>query len=113
MQIRRGEKRVQPPPFGSVERAGGFFDVLPAAAGERRDDRAPHLTRDLPDRFSVGGRGDRKAGFDDVDAQRIEGPGEGHLGRDAQGKAGRLLAVAKRGVEDQDAGGIIAHTELL
>ena len=54
------------------ERARGLLDVLRRGARQRRDDRAPHLARNLPHRFGVGRRRDGEAGLDDVHAERVE-----------------------------------------
>src|SRR5471032_1810561 len=68
-----------------------------------------HGGRDGLDRLEVALRGGREAGFDDVDAQPFELLGDadffilGHRG------AGRLLAVAQRGVEDDEAVGRVTH----
>ena len=43
-----------------------------------------------------------KAGLDDVDAHRVEQVGDLELFLEGHGRAGALLAVAQRGVEDQD-----------
>ena len=71
-----------------------------ASAG---DDRPADLARDLPRRFRVGRRRDREAGLDDVDAERVERPRQRQLRRHVHREAGRLLAVAQRRVEDDDA----------
>ncbi len=54
-------------------------------------------------RLEVAVRGDREARLDDVDAHLVEERGDLQLLLERHGGAGRLLAVAKRGVEDQDA----------
>ena len=55
---------------------------------------------DLLDGFEIAGRGDRKAGFDDVDAQIDQRLGDFQLLGNVHAGAGRLLAVAQRGVEN-------------
>ena len=57
------------------------------------------------DRFEVARRSDREAGFDDVDAQVDQRLGDFHLLGHVHAAAGRLLAVAQRGVEDADLSG--------
>ena len=47
-------------------------------------------------------RGDREAGLDDVDAHGVEEVGDLQLLLEGHGGAGALLAVAQRGVEDED-----------
>ena len=93
---------------GASARAASSMSWAPAPR-QRRDHRAPHLARDLPHRFGVGRRGDRKARLDDVHAERVEGAGERHLRGDVHREAGRLLAVPEGGVEHDDARGGIAH----
>ena len=110
VQIRGREENVQPSPLAGLQGAGSLLDILPAAPRQRGDDGPAHVARYLPDRFGIGGRRDGEAGLDDVDPERIERPGERELRLDIQGEAGRLLAVTERGVEDNDARGIVTHT---
>ena len=49
-----------------------------------------------------------KAGLDDVDAHRVENLGDLQLFLERHGGAGRLLAVAQGGVENDDAIGVVA-----
>ena len=51
VQIRGGEEHVNPLPFGRLERARRFLDVLLAAAGERRNHRASDVARHLAHRL--------------------------------------------------------------
>ena len=67
-----------------------FFDAL----GDRRHGLE----------IAIGG--DREAGLDDIDAHRVEDFGNLQLFFERHGRAGALLAVAQRGVEDIDAVGI-------
>src|SRR5688572_32723799 len=53
-------------------------------------------------RSGVGGRGDGKAGLDDIDTQRVELARQRELLRRPERKAGRLLAVTQRRVEYPD-----------
>ena len=55
---------------------------------------------DRPDRLEVAGRGDREPGLDGVDAQPRELERDLHLLALVQARAGALLAVAQRRVED-------------
>ena len=84
------------------EGLAGGVDVARRAARQRRDDGPSNLGRDAPHRLGVVLGGDREAGLDDVDAQRVELPGQPQLLVDAHREAGRLLAVAEGGVEDDD-----------
>ena len=54
-------------------------------------------------RLEVAGRGDGEAGLDDVHAEVLEGAGDLELLGQVHAAAGALLAVAQRGVEDDDA----------
>ena len=60
------------------------------------------LCGDRADRLEVAGRGDREAGLDDVDAEVGQRPGDLQLLGQVHARAGRLLAVAQRRVEDSD-----------
>ena len=95
--------------FGRRERARGFVDVLLAAAGERGNHGTAHLAGDVRHGVGVGRRGDGKARFDDVHAQRVQRPGHLHFRRHFQRKPRRLFAVAQRRVEDGDSRGIVSH----
>ena len=76
--------------FGLRARQAGDHGVLGAAG-------------DLADRLEVAFRGDREAGLDDVDAHVVEHLGDLELLLEGHGGAGALLAVAQRGVENDDA----------
>ena len=64
------------------------IDVRRVRAGEAGDDRSLDLARDRLDRLEVARRGDREAGFDDVDVQPRELVGDlellGRVERDAR-----------------------------
>ena len=94
-------------------RLRGQLDVLRVAAGEAADDRALHLARHRVDALAVPARGGREAGLDDVDAELGERARDAQLLRAGHAAAGRLLAVAQRGIEDQHAVGIGSHGVLL
>src|SRR4051794_17980121 len=72
------------------------------SSGEAGDDRALDLPGDRADGLEVARRGDREARFDDVDTQARELVGDLELLVRVERDAGRLLAVAQRGVEDDD-----------
>ena len=72
-------------------------------AGQAADHRVPREPGDLAHRLEVAVRGDREARLDDVDAHLVEQRRDLQLLVEAHGGAGRLLAVAQGGVEDQDA----------
>ena len=74
-----------------------------AARDEPADHRVLGALGDLVDGGEIALRGDRKAGLDDVDAHVVEQLGDLELLLVRHGGAGALLAVAQRGVEDEDA----------
>ena len=61
---------------------------------------------DLVDGLEIAVRRDREAGLDHVDAHGLEDLGDAELLVDGHRAAGRLLAVAQGGVEDDDALGL-------
>jgi hypothetical protein len=65
-----------------------------------------HTPRDLRNALEIAGTGDRKARLDHVDAQRVEQIGDLQFLFEGHGSAWRLLAVAQRGVENNDAIGV-------
>src|SRR5580765_1590658 len=81
-------------------------DVIAITAREACDDRTTHLASHKIHRFPVAPRGDRKAGFDDVDAKFRKRLRHAQLLRLRHAAARRLLAVAERGVKDEDAIGV-------
>ena len=87
----------------SRDRLPRTIDVGGVGAGQAADDRAVDLAGDRPHGLEVARRGDREAGLDDVHAEARELLGDlellGRVERDAR----RLLAVAQRRVEQQDA----------
>ena len=96
---------MEPAPLGPAQRLAGQVDVPLGAARQRGDDRPPHLGGDLAHAAVVALRRGREAGFDDVHAERVELAGEAELLLGGEAVAGGLLAVAQRGVEDQDVAG--------
>ena len=92
-----------------LQRPRRLLDVGAAAARQRGDHRPAHFGGDLPGPFRIGRRGNRKARFDDVDAERVERPRQRQLRRHVHREAGRLLAVAERRVEDEDGRRVSAH----
>ena len=102
VQIRGRDERVDAALRRRLDRPGRLLEVGAMAARQAGDDRTADLGGDLADRFGVGRRGDRKAGLDDVHAERIELTGELQLLGRPEREPGRLLAVAQRRVEDSD-----------
>src|ERR1700681_4513727 len=101
---RRGrDEGVDAPALGRLDRLAGAVDVLLAGAREPAYDRVLGALGDLVDGGVVAFRGDRESGLDDVDAHGIEQLGDFELFLMRHGGAGRLLAVAQGGVENDDA----------
>ena len=100
VQVGGRDERVDAAARRRRERPAGAVDVGGMAARERGDHRALNGGRDQTHGLGIGFRGDREAGFDNVDTERRQLLRHLQLFIDAQGKAGRLLAIAKRGVED-------------
>jgi hypothetical protein len=100
VQVGRGDEHVNAAPLRGGERPASAVDVFVHAPGQRGDDRPVNLRADHPDRFGIGLGGNRETRFDDVDAQGAQLPGELQLLVDSQGKAGSLLAVPERRIED-------------
>ena len=91
------------PALGRLDRLAGAVDVLLAGAREAADHGVLGALGDLVDGGEIALRGDREAGLDDVDAHVVEHLGDFELLLVRHGGAGRLLAVAQGGVEDDDA----------
>src|SRR3954468_22939887 len=88
-------------------RWGSVWGVGGVRAGEPGDHGAVDLAGDRLHGLEVARRGDREAGFDDVDAQARELVGDLELLLRVERDAGRLLAVAQRRVEDDDPVGVV------
>ena len=89
--------------LGRLDRFGAAVDVLRRGAGQAADHGVLGTLGDLVDGRPVAFRGNRETGFDDVDAHRVEEFGDFDLLLVGHGGAGTLLAVAQRGVKDDDA----------
>ena len=72
-------------------------------ACQAADHRVLHELRDLGDGIEIAVRGSRKSGLDDVDAHLVEHLRDVELFLMRHCCAGRLLAIAQRRVENQDA----------
>ena len=90
-----------------LQRAPYRVDVLAHRARERSHRRAADLACDPPARFEVARRRDRESRLDHVHAQLLQLARDAKLGVRVEVEPGRLLAVAQRGVEDEDAVGIL------
>ena len=73
------------------------------------DGRVLHALGDRGHGLEVALGGDRKSRLDDVDAHPVEAVGDLELLLEGHGRAGALLAVAQRRVEDDDAVGRGGH----
>jgi hypothetical protein len=96
---------VDPAVLRGAQRLAGQIDVALGAPRQCGDHRPPDLGRDLAHAAVVPLRRGGEARLDDVHAERVELPGESDLFLGGQAVAGCLLAVAERGVEDEDVGG--------
>src|SRR5947209_13187846 len=102
MNVGRRKKGMDAAQGGRFDCTGGGLDINRLCASQRRDAYTLNLSSNRADRFEVATGGDRKACFDDVNAQI------GKLVRKAQffsvvhGAAGRLFSVAEGGVEEDD-----------
>ena len=85
-----------------LEGLAGPLDVVRAASGQGGSHGTGHFGGDGAHGLGVGFGSDRKARFDDIHAQSVQLPGQLQLLGHAQREAWRLLAVAQRGVEDDD-----------
>ena len=72
MELGRGDERVNAGPRRAFERLARLLDVLRAAPRQRGDDRSADVRRDARHGLGVGLGSDRKAGLDDVHAERVE-----------------------------------------
>ena len=97
------EEGVDALALGRLDRLGAAVDVLERGARQPADHRVLGARGDLVDGGEIALRGDREAGLDDVDAHVVEQLGDLELLVVGHGGAGALLAVAQRGVEDDDA----------
>src|SRR5262249_37860241 len=87
---------------GRLDGFAGAVDVGLAGAGKAADDGVLRALGDLAYGVEVAFRCDGEAGLDDVDAHLVEELGDFELLLMRHGGAGRLLAVAQRGVEYDD-----------
>ena len=102
----RGEEHVDAWTRGILQRAPRGVDVVSSAARETGDDRAVDFASHEIHRLPIAARGDRETGFDDVDPELRERLRDPQLFWLRHAAAGRLLAVAQRGIEDEDPVGV-------
>ena len=98
---------------GVFQRARGHDDVFALGASQRGNARAANGLGDGGDGREVAFGGHGKAGFKDVDAQVFESVGHRELFLGGHAAAGRLLAIAEGGVEDQNLIVVHRHLEIL
>jgi hypothetical protein len=105
MDRARGEEHVEAMFLRILQRLRRERDVVARAAGEPQITRPFDLARDRVDGLPVAARGGRESGFDHVDPEFCESARDTQLLGPRHAAAGRLLAVAQRGVENQDSVG--------
>ncbi len=102
-----GDDDVDAPTLCRAKCLGGAQHIHVACAREAGDHRGivalADAFGDRLDAFEIAHRGDGEAGFQHIDAQLGQRLGHADLLVDVHREAGRLLAVAQRGVEDDDA----------
>ena len=98
---------------GVLHRLAGAIDVELAGTRQPAHHRALEALGDLGDGVEIALGGDREAGLDDVHAHGVEEVGDLLLLLEGHGGAGALLAVAQRGVEDEDLVGVGGLVRLL
>ena len=99
-----GQEGVDAAALGRADRLGAALDVGDAGAGQAADGALGDDLGNAPHGVEVAIGGDGKSGLDDVDAHLLQDLGQLELFLDGHGGAGRLLAVAHGGVEDDDVG---------
>ncbi len=85
---------------GPFESFPSAIDVGVVASGQPTNGYSTHGIRDGPHRLKVPWRSDRKSCFDDVDSKIDESLSDFEFLREIHAATGRLLAIAKRCVED-------------
>jgi len=94
MDFRGRDKNVNPGMRGFIHGAQSRIYILFAGARETQHDGFGERLCDAADRLEVAGRGDGKAGLDDIHVQAFELTRERDLLLDVHRATGRLLAVA-------------------
>ena len=105
VERRRRDERVDARAAGTLYSRPRPVDVADRGAREAGDRRALALARDLPNRGEITLRCDREPGFDDVDPQRLELRRNAKLLFQVHRAPRRLLAIAKRRVENSNSTG--------
>ena len=111
--LRRGaDEGVDARGPGVFHRLPAAVDILEVGARQPADRGLLRQFGDLGDGGEIAVGRDGKSRLDDVDAHVVEQRGDLQLFLVAHGRAGRLLAVAQRRVEDQDAIGVDGHVDV-
>ena len=101
MDFASTKKNVNPAPFASRFHGGASgVNVGVDAAGQATDDGSADGPGNFLDRIKIAATGNRKAGFDNIDAKSGELAGDFEFLATRHGGAWALLPVAKSGVED-------------
>ena len=98
-----GQEDVDARPGRLAERLPSPINVIRVAARQTADHRPLDLPGNRLHRLEIARRGDREARFDDVDTEVLERLGDLQLFPQVHAGAWRLLAVAKRRVENDQA----------
>ena len=111
MNVGSRQEHMDARPGSSFNRLPGALDIRRAGAGQPGDDGTPNGRRNRLHCGKIAFRGDGEAGFDDVHAQAVELVRQAQLFLHVHAASGRLLAIAKRGVEYRDPGSF--HAKVL
>src|SRR4026209_1383961 len=104
MELRRAKEYMDAPtPTGRLDGIAGGIDVLGHTAGKATDDRAFDFAGDFLHGGEVAFAGNWKPGFNYIDAEPRKLACDFEFLPRRHGCAGTLLAVAERGVKDDDA----------
>ncbi len=107
----RGQEDVDARPGGAVQGFPGAVDVVPIAPSQPADHRPFNLPGDRLHGLEVPGRCDGETRLDDINAEFTEGTSHLELLGEVHARSRRLLAVAQRGVEDDQA--VVGHVTAL
>jgi hypothetical protein len=102
------QKDMDAAPAGVANGFGSAIDVGTITAREAADYRPFYLAGDGLYRLKVAGRSDGETRLDDIDAEVAKGVGNFELFGQVHAGARGLFAIAKSGVEDQNAA-VVGH----
>ena len=83
-------------------RFAGTVDIFDHASRQATNYRSTHRRRDGLDRFKIALGTNREPRFDDIDAHRFEMPGDFDFFQERERRAGRLLTITQRRIENLD-----------